>query len=354
MRRANPLPWLITGAVVLSLGVILWVLLAVGRGAGNPAVGDGREAASYGFRLENLAVPADLLVASGVPRDRILVRDAPAVLTAADVDRRNAERRGKLLVPNDRVVGVVIGDEARAYPLRILQWHEIVNDRVAGEPIAATYSPLCDAVVVFSRRLRDRVLRFGHSGLLYQSNLVMYDRRARVPSLWSQLVGRAIAGPEAGTRLTRLPFSLTTWAAWRAEHPQTTVLAPDPRLGREYRRAPYSSYFGSEILRFPVKPLPEPTGARLKDRVAVIASGDAERVLILSNLARSIGASSGKWMGFVGPCPVEIRFDAELGTAEPRSLDSAEPAELVASAFWFAWYATHPSADGRRMTRSKE
>ena len=333
MRGRGPLLWVLSGAVLLSALAAWWTVARLRPPAGPPA-----------FDLDGLPSPANVLVASGVPRDGVPAIDEPRWLSASEVDRVNAERRGKLLVPDDRVIGLAVNGDVRAYPLRILQWHEIVNDTVGGEPVAVTYSPLCDSVAVVARRIGGRTVRFGHSGLLWQSNLVLYDRDAEQPSLWSQLAARAIAGPAAGRTLRLLPLSLTTWESWRTEHPDTRVLAPDPRLGREYRRSPYSSYFGSDILRFPVQPLPP--GGRLKDRVVTVSAGGEARTFVLPELARRAGASAGEVDEMVGGVPVRIAFDSVLGTAVPRSLDSARPLEAVVVAFRFAWWATGHVGEG--------
>jgi len=339
MSFRNPLLWIIPSSLLLTFAAAVWTLGTVRAGTGRPVIGNGHEVASYGFDLANLTVARDLLVASGMPRDGVPVLDAPQFLTAAEVDRRNAERRGKLLVPDDRVVGLDLGGDARAYPIRLLQWHEIVNDTVGSVPVVVTYSPLCDSVVVASRELDGRTARFGHSGLLYQSNLVMYDRADAVPGLWSQLMARAISGPDAGTPLSLLPFSVTTWSAWRARHPGTRVLAPLPRLAGEYKRDPYSSYFGSDILRFPVAPRPPSNRLRLKDRVVVATIGGRSRTFALPDLARAAGAQRGTVRTEVGDVPVEVTFDNQLGTASIASLDPAQPVDALRTAFWFAWYA---------------
>ena len=123
------------------------------------------------------------------------------------VPRINKAQRGKFLVPRDDVIGVVVNGQARAYPVRFMIWHEIVNDTLGGVPIAVTYNFLTDSVAVFERTIGDEVHTFGESGLVYRSNLVLYDRRPgqRGESLWSQMGERAIAGPASGTPLVRIP-----------------------------------------------------------------------------------------------------------------------------------------------------
>lgn len=149
----------------------------------------------------------------------------------------------------DLVIGLVREGEARAYPLSILRWHEVINDDFGG-PILVTFCPLCGSGVVASRRVRGKPTIFGVSGLLWRSDLVMYDRRTE--SLWSQLIATAIRGPETGTELGFLPSSLTTWGEWHDAHPDTQILLPPPisdtvvgRTTRAYNRNPYALVYDS-------------------------------------------------------------------------------------------------------------
>lgn len=129
-------------------------------------------------------------------------------------------------LPDDApIIGVEAADEARAYPLRILNWHEIVNDTFAG-PLLVSYCPLCGSGVVADRLVNNVVTRFGVSGMLWRDDLVMYDERTN--SLWSQILGAAIRGPRTGEELALRPSSLTSWGEWQSTHPDTTVLLPPP------------------------------------------------------------------------------------------------------------------------------
>jgi hypothetical protein len=176
-------------------------------------VGGGNDPAAYGFDLANLAPEArTTLVGSGNPRDFLTAYDMPATIPGTEMVRFNGERRSKYVVTADRVAGVVVNGAARAYPLAVLNGHEVVNDVLGGVPIAVTFSPLTDSVVVFDRRVGGEERLFRVSGLLWNSNLVMYDvpadparRAGAVASLWSQLGMRAIAGPAAAGPVRATP-----------------------------------------------------------------------------------------------------------------------------------------------------
>ncbi|MFB6298414.1 MAG: DUF3179 domain-containing protein [Salinirussus sp.] len=161
-----------------------------------------------------------------LPRDYIPAIVDPAF--GADWSGLDAGGRDSTFPGDAPVLGVARGGRARAYPLRVLNHHEVVNDEFSGS-IAVTYCVLCGSAVTFRRRVAGRPSVFGVSGKLWQSDLVMYDRRTG--TLWSQLLATGINGPRTGERLDLLPTRLTTWQEWREEFPATRVLLPPPRSG---------------------------------------------------------------------------------------------------------------------------
>lgn len=167
----------------------------------------------------------------GPGRDGIPAIDAPSFVPVA------AEAE---LDPREPVIALAIGGEMRAYPLRILTWHEIVNDTVGGVPVAVTYCPLCNAAIVFDRRVGERRLDFGTTGKLRRSDLVMYDRQTE--SWWQQFSGEAIAGELAGAMLTMLPARLESWAEFKHRAPRGLVLRPNDPEARPYGTNPYVGY----------------------------------------------------------------------------------------------------------------
>lgn len=171
------------------------------------------------------------LRSGGPPPDGIPPIDEPRFLRPDDVD---------FLKRTEPVLALEIDGDARAYPLQILTWHEIVNDTVAGVPVAVTYCPLCNTAIAFDRRLGARVLSFGTSGMLFKSALVMYDRQTE--SLWSHFTSEALAGILTGQRLVTFPVAVVSWADWREAHPKGLVLSRDTGAERGYGRNPYPGY----------------------------------------------------------------------------------------------------------------
>ncbi|HJU59079.1 MAG TPA: DUF3179 domain-containing protein [Nitrososphaeraceae archaeon] len=197
---------------------------------------------SFGQEIKH-TVPLDKIVSGGPPQDGIPSIDNPKFQSVQEVD--------EILEDSELVLGLNINGDIRAYPLQILVWHEIVNDVVGGKPVAITYCPLCFTNQVFSRTLNDdSIVEFGTSGKLYNSNLVMYDRKSN--SLWSQALGEGIVGEYAGVKLERLPFDIAYWKEWKKLYPESKVLTRDTGTVRPYGADPYGDYYTNDLILFPV------------------------------------------------------------------------------------------------------
>ncbi len=185
----------------------------------------------------------------GVRVDGIPALDNPTMITPEEAE---------YIDPWDPVFGIALNGEARAYPLRILDWHEMANDVVGGVPVSLAYCTLCGAAIAYDGRSVDAnnepiIYDFGSSGFLYRSNKLMYDRQTR--TLWNQLTGEPVLGPlaDGDIRLELLPVVLTTWADWQEQHPDTLVVSEDTGFQRPYSPgAAYGNYFASRNTMFPV------------------------------------------------------------------------------------------------------
>ncbi|CAN5857731.1 DUF3179 domain-containing protein [soil metagenome] len=290
----------------------------------------GRQPSAPSFDLSQATISPEKIRGGGPPKDGIPALTDPKLVKAGEA---------RYLRPDDRVAGMVIDGEARAYPLRILTWHEIVNDEIQSQPIAMTYCPLCDSVAAFDRRTCDGVKEFGVSGLLYNSNVLMFDRDSQPEALWTQIGSEAVSGPLANQDLKSLPVELTTWADWSERHPETLVLSAQTGHPRDYNANPYAGYFQQPGLMFPV----EPTSDRLPEKEKVLgvrAPDGSSKAYPVSAFAKSNGPA--EILDEVGGQPITIRYNPKASSL--RVVNAGDDVEWMYS-FWFAWYAFHPDTE---------
>ncbi len=283
-----------------------------------------------GFDIKDSLVPPDQLLQGGPGRDGIPAIDAPKFVPASTAN----------LAAADRVLGLARQGEVKAYPVRILNWHEIVNDRFGDEPIAVTYCPLCGTGIAYAARARGRATTFGVSGLLYNSDLLLYDRATQ--SLWSQITAQAVTGPLKGEKLTPVELTHTTWADWKTRHPDTLVLSADTGFNRDYSRDPYVGYASSGRIIFPTTNTSDRFPA--KELVLGVGLNGARKAYAFSELAKALGnRSRGTIDDRLGGSGLTIRFDREHRTAQAFDTSGRELPAFVA--FWFAWSAFYPTAE---------
>ena len=327
--------WVIALAGVLVVALFVWSTLPVMLG--RRPTGDGRSIETYGFDLSNLAVARDTLIASGNPRGFLPSLDDPKHLRGSDMAVYNTQNRPKFVVSTDRVLGIVIDGQPHAWPLSLLNVHEVVNDTVAGRPVAATYSPLCDSGIVFDRTIAGEVRSFEVSGLLYDSNLVFSDKRAdgTPSSLFSQLERRAIAGPlaAAGVTMTPLPgAAIIVWADWLALHPDTTVTLRDPRMIRRMKEINYAHYFLSNRFEAPFAPqldaaAMEAAGLRAKSPLLAIRGTERWNLVPIEHLVKGLAPDRRTTRTIEG---VEYLFTVPSGPAVARvERTDGAPVEVI-------------------------
>ncbi|MDP3851716.1 MAG: DUF3179 domain-containing protein [Luteolibacter sp.] len=271
-----------------------------------------------GFKLTDLRIDREAIKSGGPPRNGIPSIDAPKFIAPDKAD---------FMRDDDIVLSFTHDGTTRAYPLRILVWHEIVNETINGKPTLVTYCPLCGTAMIFDRKVGGKVRTFGVSGMLYQSDVLMYDREDE--SLWSQLKMEAVSGPLSGTKLEWLPSEHLTWKAWKAKYPKGEVLSTEAGHQRNYLGHAYASYFGSPNVMFPVPKHRD----ELLDKAWVVGVVHQGRAVAFP-ITRLEQTNEAEHAG------VHLKFDpvSRLATAT-----DAKGNELpTVTVFWFAWQAFYP------------
>jgi hypothetical protein len=258
--------------------------------------------------FSNHSVPLDEFIGGGPPKDGIPSIDDPEFISVDEADR--------FLDSREPVAVVELDGEVRAYPIQILIWHEIVNDEIAGQPVAVTYCPLCNSTVAFSRVVEGEPVEFGTTGMLRNSDLVMYDRDTE--SWWQQITAEAVVGERTGAKLEVLPSQILSWDELQRLHPNSEVLSRDTGFDRDYGDSPYGGYDSdpdSQPFLFegePDRSLPP------KERVAAIRRGDSAVVYPFSRLREDAPVNDE-----LDGEPIAVFFDPDVASALDSPLVSA-------------------------------
>ncbi len=283
-------------------------------------------AAFNGVQVEPHTIPLDQILSGGPPKDGIPALMSPQFLPADEVD---------FLSPEDRVLGIQGTHQAKAYPIAILNWHEIVNDTLEETPVVITYCPLCGTGMGFRRKVGNQLLTFGVSGLLYQNDVLMYDHQSE--SLWSQISMEAVTGPSLGQHLEPIFLEHTTWKAWYTHHPDTVVLSQQTGFSRDYHRDPYQHYALSDQVMFPLAK--QDVRLSVKDWVLGVEIDGKSKAYPFSILEEINEAFSDSLNG----TDYIVCWDSHARSA--KVLDHRSKPFPSLTAYWFAWYAFHPDTD---------
>jgi len=262
----------------------------------------------------------------GPPKDGIPSIDNPKFVTVAEAD--------KWIQDNELVLAMIYKGVKRVYPLQILVWHEIVNDIIAKDPILITYCPLCGSGIAYERKINGEEVEFGTSGKLYNSNLVMYDRKT--DSYWSQIEGLAIIGELTGLKLTPVSIDTVIWRDWKKAHPESKVLSQKTGFSRQYGRDPYGSYYEDSFLIFPVEnedkrvhPKTVVFGIEVNGAYKAYKEDDLIDLKVIQDTVNGVD--------------IKVERD-EVGIVKITNSNTKE--EIVKERdFWFAWYAFHPETE---------
>jgi hypothetical protein len=281
-----------------------------------------------GFQMTNLDIPLTEVFQAGPGKDGIPSLEIPRF---ANVERTDFLKDG------DLVIGVVHNGIAKAYPLHIMNYHEVINDQFGDQNLVVTYSPLTASAAAFSANVDGKVHTFGVSGLLYNNNLLLYDWETE--SLWSQMRGEAVAGLDSGKDLENIVTTTSTWAAWKAQHPETKVLSTRTGYKRNYDIDPYVA-FGPKTRRllFPVtrrdKKLP------LKEQVLGLNYEGAARAYPIA-LLRNTGDKPLK--DNLNGLKVTIQYDQAAKSVTVKDESGKKIPAMIS--YWYAWSSIYPETD---------
>lgn len=286
--------------------------------------------------INNVTLQNDFTGSKVKPED--LLQGCPGKDCIASIDSPKFEdgQNATWLEEGDIVLTLNYKGVERAYPQRIMNWHEIVNDEVAGDPIAITFCPLCGSAVAFERKVDGVITQFGVSGKLHDSDLVMYDRYEG--NLWQQITGEALVGPGArrNEKLKPILLGTTTWGEWVKEHPNSQVLSKDTGFTRDYDQYPYGTYEQDDQLLFGVKSLNKSLqiktvvyGIEIDEKSKAYPASTFDKNAILED---SLGETKLK---------LEKTASGEIEVTNLQTNDKIIPLRL----FWFAWAAFHPDTE---------
>ncbi|MBI2135759.1 DUF3179 domain-containing protein [Candidatus Woesearchaeota archaeon] len=281
------------------------------------------------------------LLSGGPPKDGIPSIDKPKYISAKEAD--------KFLNEKELVMGINYKNVARAYPLQIMVWHEIVNDKINDEPVLITYCPLCGTGIAFERKIDTNndgikeTVEFGVSGKLYNSDLVMYDRAT--DTFWQQVTGKAIIGKLVGERLKLLPIDTVAWQDWKKLHPDTEVLSKDTGHFRSYGSSPYGDYDTNEEVYFPV----DNVDNRLHPKTIIYGFEKDGKFKAYPDdeLKKAIEKATKAGKNFIEDTFAGINVKIERtneGIVSAVNADTGEEVGLIRS-FWFAWIAFNPKTE---------
>lgn len=275
------------------------------------------------------SVPLEEILGGGPPKDGIPSIDTPRFIPISEATT--------FLKDDDIGLSVTINNITRFYPYQILVWHEIVNDDFEGEPVLITYCPLCYTGIVFERVIKGESIEFGTSGKLWNSNLVMYDRKT--DSLWSQIKGEAIVGEMTGTTLETLPSDTMEFGVWKENYPSGEVLSRDTGIRRNYEEDPYGDYYTRPIVYFPVNA--EDDRIEKKDVVmGIVIDGKAKAYH--TEAIRRVGSLEDEFQGV----RILVEHIQEEDVVRMYDITHGKKTRLHPhGGFWFAWVAAYPNTE---------
>ena len=315
------------GRIFLGIFLVLAIGIFVAEyRARNVGPGEGGQAPAPGF-----AVPIEEIYNSGLSSTSIPSINEPKFVSVREADS----------YLYDEGEGIAFGDsgDERFYPFQLLVWHMAVNDAYADRPIAVTYDPLAGSALVYDRRVNGVALRFGVSGKLWNSNILLEDPAA--PGFWLQSTGEAFSGEQLGAKLSALSSEIITWKNWKARYPNGRVLSKETGFVRDYTRNPYLDYEESRVVYFPLTN----RDIRLHPKEFVFGyegpSGEAKAY------PREYLIEEGAITDTVGGRKLSLRYDTDTGALSVVGENAVGEGEsvILRPMYWFLWAAIHKDSE---------
>ncbi len=296
--------------------LVPWLVAAVAFAEPRPA--------TNGFDLSAARVPTSEILGGGPKRDAVRSVDEPRFVTSAEA---------MWVGPDDPVVSVTVDETTHLHPVHLLEYHQIVNDRIGDKPVVLTYDPLAGVPRAFLAEVGGTRLEFGVPGLVRNHNFLLYDRATE--SLWQQITGAAISGRHAGARLTPLRVRQEPLAAALARSPRAKVLAPPTPPRHDYSISPFQRYWQTNQGLFPLTA--QDKRFHLKELVLGVRAGGKSRAYLGSLATAAGGEVEDSFQGHA----IRFRYDTETGTFR---YDVPEAVEVI-EAYWLAWKAWFPDTE---------
>ena len=324
---------------LVAIGLIGGPLLGLQTG---PAQANQERWQAQGWKTDfsKSSINFNEILSGGPPKDGIPSINDPVFAKPSD---------NKELAATEPVIQLTINGDTRAYPLRILTWHEIVNDVVGDVPVAVTYCPLCNASIAFDRRVDGAVLEFGTTGKLRLSDLVMYDRQTE--SWWQQFTGEAIVGQHQGKELTMLPVRVVSFSDFAKAHPDGKVLVPNSANLRPYGRNPYVNY-DSRNAPYPLFTGDLPSNINPMTRLVVIRENGKPLAITMAKLreqgSAKLGSVTLSWQKGVNSAldAAQIAQGRDVGSVSATRIVDGKELEVVHDiTFAFVYHAFHPNGE---------
>ena len=331
--------WVLVLMAFVTFGIVCWAISPAVLRLVYPAPGDGETIDSYQFDMSNLILEEKTLVPAMQHRDMSPVLIDPEILSVEELAEKNTAQRNQFLVSGDLVVGITVGDETRAYPLHVLNLHEVVNDTIGGLPILVYWNWPSGHVAVFERTIEGKVQAFGLSGLSGNGSMLLYEKAEEVggEQLFSAMLGQSITGEHIAFK--QVAHEVTSWESWFARNPGTTSLAPVEGFKKRYRKGDPRIYFLNDTIYFPVRPMPEDS---INPKTPVIAVQTSKGHAVYSIQALYDASTDGKITLHNEGQPITFLVDAPPLCAV--AYDANGNTIPTQRALWFTWYANHPNA----------